>query len=178
MKEFRTILVSALLIIISSGLRAQAPLYLGGMSLGTSLFSRPMLLGNHGPNRSAWQLYPYSAFSANFGFISGSSVSAYSLPVGLQLAHPLNDRFTAFTGVSVAPTVYSFNRSFVHQSATPGWPGAGVNNYNFNMNPRFEMGLQYTNAEKTFSISGSLSVQRGDNYYYFPAPNQATQKRR
>ncbi|MFT3703425.1 MAG: hypothetical protein QM802_13700 [Agriterribacter sp.] len=45
----------------------------------------------------------------------------------------------------------------------------------FGIYPRAELGLMYINDEKTFSISGSISVQRG-GYSAFPYQQTQTAK--
>ena len=53
-------------------------------------------------------------------------------------------------------------------------PGMGYYNANgLNLYQRAEMGLMYVNDAKTFSISGSIGIQRGGNPFYplGPAPD-------
>ncbi len=46
-----------------------------------------------------------------------------------------------------------------------------MNMGNFNAYPSVQLGLMYTNEQKTFSISGSVSVSRYNNYAPFYAPS-------
>ena len=158
-------------------LKAQTPFLMNGVRFNpwASLY-RPLSFGVPVAGHGSWQLYPYSGFSAGTGFFNGNSVSAISAPLGLELFHPVSDRVTAFAGVSVAPTLYSFSRNFYNAN---GQPGLGdPNAYKFGVNPRLEMGLMYTNEEHTFSISGSFGVERGSNYLpYLPAQRQTGSKR-
>ncbi len=116
-----------------------------------------------------WAFQPYAAFSTSFLFYKGGSASVFSAPVGVQLTRKLNDNFYAFAGASVAPAYMNFNRSFMTPgqfSASPGYFSPnGLNLYQ-----RAEMGLMYVNDARTFSISGSVSVQRGGNPF-MPQPD-------
>ena len=115
------------------------------------------------------------AVSAGFGYFYGGSGSYIAVPVGVQLNHPLNNNLTAFAGVSAAPTFFSFNNAFTNPTAGKYYPGSYLpNTYSFGMNSRVEMGLMYTNDAKTFSISGSIGVERSSYPIY---PVQGTNKK-
>jgi hypothetical protein len=110
-----------------------------------------------------WQLTPYAALSAGTIFYAGGpaffprGANFLSVPVGLQLSRPLNKNVYAFAGISAAPTVFSFNQPYAdpgYNSSKPYMPG---------LRSRVEMGLMYVNDAKTFSISGSIGVER-NNY--------------
>jgi hypothetical protein len=120
-----------------------------------SRFVNPGL--NHG-----WQLQPFASASLGYTFIGGG-ISYLSAPVGIALYHPLNNNFTAFGAATVAPTVFHFNSLYM---ASPGYPG---NNFTaLGVNAGITGGVIYTNDAKTFSISGSISVQRGSYPVYIP----------
>lgn len=158
-------------------LKAQTPFVMKGIQFNpwASLY-RPLAFGTPVIGKSSWQLYPYSGFSAGTGFINGSSLNAVSAPLGLQLFHPLSDRVTAFAGISVAPTLFSFSRNYYSAGGQPAF--GDPNTYRFGVNPALQMGLMYTNEDHTFSISGSIGVERSSNYNpYFPAPHQSGSKR-
>lgn len=114
-----------------------------------------------------WYLSKYAGISAGFGFINGTGGSFISAPVGLQLNHPLNNNLIAFAGVSVAPTLFNFSSSFTNSS----YPGNMQNAYGLGLNSRVDLGLMYINDAKTFSISGSIGV---DRYSYPVFPTQRT----
>jgi hypothetical protein len=81
----------------------------------------------------------------------------------------LNDNFYAFAGVSLAPAFTTFNSSMMATSQGHFTTPMGYFNPNgFNVYSRAEMGLMYVNDQKTFSISGSISVQRGSSPYNMP----------
>jgi hypothetical protein len=127
----------------------------------------------HSPLRDSigakpWTWSPYGGFSTGFGYFHGGSGMVASIPVGLQLNRRLTPNLYAFAGVSVAPAYVNFNSSFLSANAhnfvpIPGaFPSNGLNLYS-----RAEMGLMYVNDQKTFSISGSIGIQRS-NYSMYP----------
>jgi hypothetical protein len=73
----------------------------------------------------------------------------------------INDNISAFAGVSVAPAYINFNRSFMSGNFKGSQQNNPFQTGNFGMFSRAELGLQYTNDEKTFSISGSIGVGTG-----------------
>jgi hypothetical protein len=119
-----------------------------------------------------WQLRPYASVSAGTIFLNGG-ISYFSTPIGLMLFRPLTNNVTAFAGVSVAPTVFSINRLNTNSS----YPGNSFSRpYNLGLNARVEGGLMYTNDAKTFSISGSVGIERG-SYPVYPSYNRTNAKR-
>ena len=108
-----------------------------------------------------WQLKPYASVSAGMIFLNGGGASYLSAPAGLMLARPLNNNLAAFSRLSIAPTVLSMN-PLVNPMQTS-------NQYNLGLSTRLEGGLMYTNDARTFSISGSISVERDSYPIYSPA---------
>ena len=122
-----------------------------------------------------WFVSRYSMVSAGFGFFRGGSFNYISAPVGLQLNRRLNNNLYAFAGASVNPTYINFNQPIPLSGTSKGFYGNGMyGSNNFGIYPRAELGLMYVNDEKTFSISGSISVQRG-GYPVFPYQQFNTQ---
>jgi hypothetical protein len=115
----------------------------------------------------SWYLTKYLGISAGFGFFNGAGGSFISAPAGLQLNHPLNNNLIAFAGISVAPTLFNFSSSFTN----PSYPGNMPNAYGLGLNSQVNLGLMYINDAKTFSISGSIGV---DRYSYPVFPTQGT----
>ncbi|WP_147204802.1 hypothetical protein [Segetibacter aerophilus] len=114
-----------------------------------------------------WSLSKYSGISTSFTFFKGGNATVVSAPLGLQLNRRLNNNLYAFAGVSVAPSYINFNQSFM----TSDFNKANQNNPFFKSSSlgiysRAELGLQYVNDEKTFSISGSIGVERSS----YPMP--------
>ena len=123
-----------------------------------------------------WYFSTYTGVSAGVGFYNGGSATFVSAPVGLQLNRQLNNNVVAFAGVSAAPTFSSFNRSFTDPSYNKSYPFNNPSNaYGFGINSGIYMGLMYVNDARTFSISGSIGVERS-NYPVYPTPVQKTKK--
>ena len=119
------------------------------------------------PNHN-WQMRPYASLSAGYIFWGGG-ISYVSAPVGVLFYRPLNNNFTTFAGASVAPTVFNINRLYAQPIPGNNVTGLGVN-------ASVTGGLIYTNDAKTFSISGSISVERGSSPVYFQnRPNTTKQ---
>ena len=117
-----------------------------------------------------WYFSRYAGVSAGFTFFNGGGATYLSAPVGLQLNHPLNNNLIAFAGISAAPTFFSFSHSFTDPAFYKSYPGSYLpNTYSFGMNSRVEMGLMYVNDAKTFSISGSVGIER-NSYPVYPSP--------
>jgi hypothetical protein len=73
----------------------------------------------------------------------------------------LNKNLYAFAGISAAPVFFNFNRLYTDPIVNPSYPGYNLSKpYGFGLNSRVEMGLMYINDAKTFSISGSVGIER------------------
>ena len=109
-----------------------------------------------------WFVSSYSNVGIGFGVTRGGTATIISAPVGLQLNRKLNENLYAFTGVSLAPTYMSLSQPFL----TPGFKSNAMNGYKanyFGLTPSVNMGLMYVNDAKTFSVSGSINVQRSNS---------------
>ncbi|HEY4289285.1 MAG TPA: hypothetical protein VGN00_19425 [Puia sp.] len=119
-------------------------------------------------SRHKWQLSRYGALSAGYLFFGGGGTSFLSAPLGLQLTRPLTNNVYAFAGVSAAPVLFSVSRLYTDPVTNPGFHGYNPSGaYKFGYNSRVEMGLMYVNDAHTFSISGSVGVERG-SYPVYP----------
>jgi|SRR5579859_2091773 len=126
-------------------------------------------IGVGNPNRGQkWQLIPSAGLSAGYIFLN-RGISYVSAPLSLTLYHPLTNNVTAFAGVIAAPTMFSvgslyspspLNQPFSGNNFAPGY-GLGIN-------AGIQGGLIYTNDAHTFSISGSVIMQRG-SYPVYPS---------
>lgn len=118
-----------------------------------------------------WLVTSYSNIGIGLSFFDRTTATVVSAPVGLQLNRRLNDNLYAFTGISLAPTYINFNRAFLSSNIKSS---SGLKSGYLGINPSVNMGLMYVNDARTFSISGSISVQRS-NYpmlFYSPAAMQ------
>ncbi len=137
-------------------------------------------MGDSSHFNQKWYLTPYAAVSAGFGFFNGIGATMISAPVGLQLNHSINNNLVAFAGVSASPTFFNFNSAFTNSHLNASYPGnAFPNAYALGLNTRVEMGLMYMNDAKTFSISGSIGVERGSypTFPVYPTSRPATKSR-
>jgi hypothetical protein len=104
----------------------------------------------------------------------GGYATVVAAPIGLQLNRSINNNVSAFAGVSVAPAYINFGQRFMNtdiNKLNQNSPFFKANN--LNLYSRAEIGLSYTNDERTFQISGSIGVERS-NYnapLYVPYSN-------
>lgn len=159
-----------IVIFFSFSLRAQsfAP-YIGMNYSPRGLNADNYSMSDSNQLNKKWSLYKYAGISASYGFYNGGSASVLSAPIGLQLNRRLNQNLYAFAGISVAPAYVNFNHSFVNPDIHQMNPAFGrLNTNSFNMYSRFEAGLMYINNDKTFSISGSISIEHS-SYPQYPS---------
>ncbi len=119
-----------------------------------------------------WSFSKYADISVGYSFFKGGSASVFAAPVGIQINRRLNNNLYAFTGVSVAPAYINFNNAFL--SSNPGkinGNNLSFNNNNLSLSSRAELGLMYINNEKTFSISGSIGVERNSYPVFYNQTN-------
>lgn len=117
-----------------------------------------------------WFVSKYTGISTSFSFFNGGNAMLVSVPLGLQLNRRLSTNWTAFAGIAAAPTYVNFNNSFLHTNISKtGISSSPFNNSRFDINTRAEIGLMYSNDQKTFSISGSISVERSSYPWLSPA---------
>ena len=121
-----------------------------------------------------WFLSKYSGLSTSVSFFKGGNASVFSAPMGLQLNRRLNNNWYAFANVSVAPSYISINPSYL-SGFNKNFPGNPFKQNSFGLYPAASLGVMYVNDAKTFSISGSVSAERG--FYpglpYYPVNNVA-----
>ncbi len=115
------------------------------------------------PNQK-WQIRPYASLSLGYLFLNGGGSSYLGAQTGVALIHPLTKNVSAFAGVSATPTIFSINRLYTDPAL--GSPNSFTRPYNLSLNTGIQAGLNYTNDDKTFSISGSVGIERGSNPYY------------
>lgn len=127
---------------------------------------RSSLINNINVNDSAykkkWFVSKYTGISTGFSFFKGGNASIVSVPVGLQLNRRLNNNLFAFAGVSVAPSYVNFRSSFMNADFNKVNTNNSFRAASLGLYSRAAIGLQYINDERTFSISGSIGVERSD----------------
>jgi len=127
---------------------------------------RGSLLNNIHVNDSAfkkkWFVSSYSGISTGFSFFKGGNATIFSAPLGLQLNRRLNNNLFAFAGISAAPSYVNFNSSFLNSNFNKLNSTGSFRSSSLGIYSRAELGLQYINDDKTFSISGSIGVERSN----------------
>jgi len=128
-----------------------------------------------------WFVSRYIGISAGYSSFHGGSAGTMAVPVSLQLNRRLNNNLYAFAGVSIAPAYISFSRAFLNTDLSKVNTS---NNFfktgNMGVYSSAALGLMYIDDARTFSISGSLSIEKNNYpvYYYKPAntskPNNNT----
>ncbi len=161
--------------ITTISLRAQTQLPLNFANYSQhQAYNNYHLSGDSNSLNKKWSFNKYMAVSTSFGFYNGGNSSAFSVPIGLQVNRRLNNNLFAFAAVSVAPTYFTSNRSFNDPGTYKINPGfTQFSSKGFGMNSRVEGGLMYVNDERTFSISGSIAVER-NSYPFYPVNNTNT----
>lgn len=165
----RTILL--LIILISSvATKAQMPLPANFMDHTQILVgNNPHSFGSSTDKK--WFFTTYSGIQTGLTFFNGGSATFLAAPLGLQLNRRLNKNYYAFAGISAAPAYINFNRSYLFSESRHAYQSNGLfNSGSFGAYSAVSLGLMYVNDAKTFSISGSFSVQN-DSYPLF-LPNQ------
>jgi len=114
-----------------------------------------------------WFVTSYTSITAGYSFFRGGGASFVAAPISFQLNRRLSNNLYAFAGITAAPTYFNFNRAFL----TTGLNKINTRNTlyqpgNFSMYSAATMGLMYINDARTFSVSGSISVERS-NYPLF-----------
>ena len=121
-----------------------------------------------------WSFTKYTELSVGYQFFKGGSASVFSAPMGLQLNRKLNNNLYAFTGVSIAPSYINMRSSFLPGDLLKANAGNSfIKTNNFGMYSKAELGLTYINSEKTFSISGSIGVEKSSYPIYYNNNNAA-----
>ncbi|MEJ0104144.1 MAG: hypothetical protein WDO19_16970 [Bacteroidota bacterium] len=155
------IVVLFVILISSITLEAQTVLpisymdYIHGPAFGNS----PRFIA--GTLDKKWSVSSYSGISTGFTFFNGGNANFISAPIGLQLNRRLNNNLFAFAGISAAPAYVNFSHSFITSDINKGNPNNSFFRSNsFGAYSRAELGLMYINDARTFSVSGSIGVER------------------
>jgi hypothetical protein len=173
MRKILTIL--ALFIFLSS--KAQTHLPVSSLNFSQPLFfpAYQIPVDSNQLNKK-WYFSKYAAISTGAVFYNGGGGTFLSVPVGLQLNHPVNNNIIAFAGISVAPGFFNYNSLYTDPVFSKSYPGGYMTNpYQFGFNSRMDIGLMYINDARTFSISGSIGVERG-TYPVYPTNRVVTKK--
>ena len=158
------IMLLFVIFISSESVKAQTPLQLSSVD---SIQRGALGNNSHGIESTwnrKWFFSTYSSISTGFNFFNGGNAMMVAVPLGMQLNRRLNNNLYAFTGISIAPAYINFNRSFLSSDVNKLNQNNGFfNSSSLGMYSRAELGLMYINDARTFSISGSIGIQRGSN---------------
>lgn len=115
-----------------------------------------------------WFFSTYSGISTGFILSKGGNANYFSAPVALQLNRRLNNNLYAFAAASVAPTFVNFSNVFLSADLNKANPNNSfLKSNSLGLYTRADLGLVYINDAKTFSISGSIGIERS-SYPVFP----------
>ena len=122
-----------------------------------------------------WFITRSAGITAGYSLFSRGGASFVAAPVGLQLNRRLSNNVYAFAGVTVAHMYLNFNRSFLAADLTKiptvnGFYQPG----SFSMYSAATLGLMYINDQRTFSVSGSISVERSNYPMYYQNRSNTT----
>jgi hypothetical protein len=156
----RTIILMVIVISVTA-LKAQTVLpasFLDYIHMGT--FTNRLRMDDS-LSKNKWSLSRYSGISTSFAFFKGGNATIVAAPMGLQLNRRLNDNLYAFANVYIAPAYINFNHAFINTDFNKANPNNGFYTpRSFGVYSGASLGLQYINDDKTFSISGSIGVER------------------
>ncbi len=108
-----------------------------------------------------WFVSKSVGISTSVGFFNGGNATVMAVPVGIQLNRRLNNNWYAFAGVSAAPAYVNFNGSYFSGNTNKfSQPHNFGKSNRLDMYSRAELGLMYINDQKTFSISGSIGIEK------------------
>ncbi|MES1220886.1 MAG: hypothetical protein ABUT20_35625 [Bacteroidota bacterium] len=156
------------ILISSAAVKAQTPLTGGFMNYMHPGFGfTPHVIGAT-PDKK-WFVSSYSGLSTSFGFYNGGSTMVVAAPIGLQLNRKINNNLYAFAGVSAAPAYVGITHTIMSADMNKAYQYNGMfAPNNLAIYSRAELGLTYVNDARTFSISGSVGVERSS----YPMPYQ------
>ena len=165
------IILVLIVMIIGSALKAQTLLpgsFMDYTYRGTYAHNIPV---QDSLSKKKWSFSKYASLSASYSFFKGGSASVIAAPIGFQVNRQLTNNLYAFAGVSLAPAFINFNsNTFLTSDFSKANPNnAFLHSNSFGVYSRAEVGLMYVNPERTFSISGSIGVERSSTpAFYYP----------
>ena len=172
----RTVLVVIITVMLVTTVRAQGVIQpLLSNHFYNGVFARRAFMYDSSLQKK-WSFQKYTGLSMGYSIFKGGGASFVAAPVGLQLNRKLNNNLYAFAGISAVPTYINF-----HSALQPDFMKAAANtgfmrNNTINMYSRAELGLMYMNDAKTFSISGSIGIERSSTPVFYSGGNVMSEK--
>jgi hypothetical protein len=152
------VIITFIVLFFATALYAQTPF------LGFTSYPQRAYLHNDikdSTPHSKWFVSKYAGTSTGFSFYKGGNAMFFSVPVGLRLNRTLSNNLYAFAGVYAAPTYVNFNHAFLSADVDKTNPNNRFLKSGYmSMYSRADIGLMYVNDAKTFSISGSIGIER------------------
>lgn len=176
MRRIKMAILIFVALIMFTATNAQMP-----ASAGFINYPQYGLLGNNNirfdtSGTKKWFTSMYTGFSTGNYFFNGTSSTFIAAPLGLQLNRMLSKNVYAFAGISLVSSYMGFNHSFLYTDVSKNSPGSFFNAGYLGLNPSAQMGLMYVNDARTFSISGSISIQNS-SYPLLPYHQLSTSKK-
>jgi len=164
------------LIIFTTTLKAQTFMPGGGFMPNnySGGFANTRYAADSGSQKK-WFLTRYTALSTTYSFFKGGQAMIVAAPIGLQLNRRLTNNLYAFANATIAPAYVNFNRSFIATDFNKAIRNNGhYKSSTLDVYSSASLGLQYVNDEKTFSISGSIGVEKSSYPLlpYYPTNEQ------
>jgi hypothetical protein len=113
-----------------------------------------------------WFITKYAGISAGFVAFKGGSGNFLSAPLELLLNRQLTNNLYAFGGVSATPYLLQYNGAFYQPGVDKNYRSMRINNAG--IYPAAKIGLMYISNDRTFSVSGSISVSRSSYNNFLP----------
>ncbi|CAN5520219.1 hypothetical protein BH11BAC3_BH11BAC3_13620 [soil metagenome] len=155
---YKFVLIAFTLFISEAKAQTAFPgIYPGYMQRGS--FANNLISGDS-VSAKKWSFNKFAGLSTSFTFFKGGSATVFAAPIGLQVNRRLTNNLYAFANVAVAPAYVNFNRQFLNTNLNKFGQNNSVNSNGLNIYSSASLGLMYINDAKTFSISGSISVEK------------------
>ncbi|HVU98359.1 MAG TPA: hypothetical protein VHE34_24210 [Puia sp.] len=167
MRKTRAILI--FITLFSAGASAQSHLPIPTWGYGLTPW-QPLLMPAAPTGNAKWQLRPAAGLSAGYIFFNHGGASYITAPLSLTLYHPLTPNVTAFAGLVAAPTILSAGSLYAPSPFNQPFSGNDFTR-SLGINAGIQGGLMYTNDAHTFSISGSIYMERG-SYPAYSSPRR------
>ncbi|MES2894145.1 MAG: hypothetical protein V4725_19145 [Bacteroidota bacterium] len=161
------------LILLVTTLQVEAQFYLpGSLSYADRAMMADQQFFNDSTPGKKWFVTRYTGISTSFLFSKSGNASILSVPLGMRLNRRLTNNLYAFGGLSIAPSYINFNPTFAPNNVKGfGQSNSFLQSNRLGLASRAELGLMYVNEAKTFSVSGSIGVER-NSYPAFNLPQR------
>ena len=158
------IIFTFVVMVFATALQAQTTLpgSFSNNTYGNSFAAHKTMYDSGAPKK--WFVTSYTGITAGYSFFHGGGASFVAAPISFQLNRRLTNNLYAFAGITAAPTYFNFNRAFLNTDLNKlNAPNIFYQPGNFSMYSAATMGLMYINDARTFSVSGSISVERSNS---------------